>query len=75
MRNLEGIIKYTHSGSKTDISAVLISINPSDKSVKDFIRDILEGKLTQDKMARLLDIICDKSSSEGLLLVANKRGH
>jgi hypothetical protein len=57
-RNLQNIINYTHSQSKTDLSAIFIAVNASDESAQAFIEEILEVLFTQDKVARLEDIIC-----------------
>jgi hypothetical protein len=61
--NLQSIINYSHSRSTTDLSAIFIAINASDKSVEEFFKEIQEGKLTRDNAARLVDIICDLKSS------------
>ena len=61
--NLENIIDFTRSRETTDLTAVFIAANVSDKSSQDFIKEIQEIKITPEMAARLADIICDQKSS------------
>jgi hypothetical protein len=61
--NLENIIGYSHSRSTTDLIAIFIATNASDKSVQDFIKEIQESQITREIATRLVDIISDQKSS------------
>jgi hypothetical protein len=74
-RYLEDIIDYAYSQCTTDLSAIIIAIKATDEDVQEFTGDILEDPSSRDKVARLLDIICDSKSSKSFLIVGNKLVH
>lgn len=38
-KNIKSIIDYSHSRATTDLTAIFIAVNASDKSIQDFIEE------------------------------------